>query len=102
MQESTKSPGAFDLQVNGYLGVDFMQPGLTGADLDKACEGLDRDGVGGILATVISDSIEVMADRLRNLVKARASSTLAARIVRGFHIEGPFISPETGYRGAHP
>jgi len=23
-------------------------------------------------------------------------------VIRGFHLEGPFISPEPGYRGAHP
>jgi N-acetylglucosamine-6-phosphate deacetylase len=94
--------GFIDLQVNGYAGIDFMQPCLTSIDLNTVCEHLEQDGVEGILATVITDSLEVMTDRLRNLVRARESSPLAMRLVRGFHIEGPFVSPETGYRGAHP
>ncbi len=97
-----ETPRSFDLQVNGCYGVDFMQDGLTDAALNTACEGLDRDGVLGILATVISDSIEVMAARLKCLVSARSHSPLASRIIHGFHIEGPFLSPEQGYRGAHP
>lgn len=95
-------PGFFDLQVNGYGGIDFMQASLTEAGLNTACEALEREGVTGILATLITDRIEVMSDRLANLVKARSNSELATRLIKGFHIEGPFLSPETGYRGAHP
>lgn len=96
------SAGFVDLQINGYGGIDFMQEGLTSADLQRACERLEKDGVTAILATIISDSIEVMADRLRHLVLARLGSASAKRIIKGFHIEGPFISPIDGYRGAHP
>ena len=95
-------PRYFDLQVNGYGGVDFMQENLSDEALNAACERLERDGVLGVLATVITDTIEVMAGRLRNLVRARSRSPLATRIVTGIHIEGPFLSPIDGYRGAHP
>jgi N-acetylglucosamine-6-phosphate deacetylase len=92
----------FDIQVNGYAGVDFMQQNLTDEALHTACERLEQDGVSGILATVITDTIEVMAGRLRNLARARVGSPLATRIVYGIHIEGPFLSPIDGFRGAHP
>jgi N-acetylglucosamine-6-phosphate deacetylase len=92
----------FDLQVNGYGGVDFNQDGLTSAGLNNACESLERDGVNGILATIVTEAIDIMAARLANLVRVRAESESAMRVVRGVHIEGPFLSPETGYRGAHP
>lgn len=102
MSKSLPSEGFFDLQVNGYGGIDFMQEDLTDEALHTACERLERDGVGGILATVITDTIEVMVARLENLVRARSRSALATRIVQGFHLEGPFLSPVDGYRGAHP
>jgi N-acetylglucosamine-6-phosphate deacetylase len=79
-----------------------MQEELEEGDLNSACMRLERDGVSGILATVITDTLDVMVSRLKNLVRARSCSPLATRMVRGFHIEGPFLSPESGYRGAHP
>jgi N-acetylglucosamine-6-phosphate deacetylase len=93
---------AFDLQVNGYGGVDFNGDDLTPESLHAACARLEADGVGGILATVTTEAPDVMARRLANLVAAREADPLARRIVAGVHIEGPFISPRDGYRGAHP
>jgi N-acetylglucosamine-6-phosphate deacetylase len=96
------SPAFFDLQVNGYGGVDFNQDDLTADGLHRACERLDADGVGGILATVITDDLQRMAHRLSNLVRLREQDALAKKLIPGLHIEGPFISPVQGYRGAHP
>src|SRR4051812_26166577 len=94
--------GYVDIQVNGYGGVDFNQDDLTAEALARACQKLDEDGVAGILATVITDSVDSMARRLTNIAALRAQSDLAKRLIRGFHIEGPFINPANGYRGAHP
>ena len=49
--------GYFDLQVNGYGGVDFNADGLTAGQLHLACEKLAADGVGGILATIITADV---------------------------------------------
>ena len=92
----------FDIQNNGYAGVDFNQEDLTAEDLHKACELLDEHQSDGILATFITDSIDTMAKRVANFVKLRAADPLAQRIMAGIHIEGPFLSPVEGYRGAHP
>ena len=94
--------GFLDLQVNGYGGVDFNQDALTGEQLHTACERLAADGVSGILATIITDHIEVMAHRLSTLVKLRERDDLAQRLIVGLHIEGPFLNEQPGYRGAHP
>jgi len=96
------SPAFFDLQVNGYGGVDFNQDDLTADALHRACERLEADGVAGILATVITDHLDRMARRLTNLVRLREADPLAQKLIAGLHIEGPFISPVQGYRGAHP
>ena len=92
----------FDLQVNGYAGVDFNQDGLQAGDLHRACEQLDVDGVGGFLATIITDDVEAMCRRLSTLAAFRERDPLAQRLIAGFHIEGPFLNETDGYRGAHP
>ncbi len=92
----------FDLQVNGYGGVDFNADDLTGDELHAVCERLSGDGVAGILATIVTEKLDVMAGRLANLVRLRERDPLAQKIIAGFHIEGPFINERDGYRGAHP
>ena len=90
-----------DLQVNGYGGIDFNQDSLDAEELHRACTRLAADGVSAILATVITDKIEVMVRRLSNLARLREQNPQARQIIAGFHIEGPFLSAEPGYRGAH-
>lgn len=94
--------GDFDLQVNGYAGVDFNQDRLTPEALHTACAALQDDGVAGVLATVITEDLDRMCGRLRRLVELRERDALVQEVVQGFHIEGPFISGVDGYRGAHP
>ena len=92
----------FDLQVNGYAGVDFNQDDLAAADLHDVCVRLEKEGVSGILATIITEKVEVMATRLAKIVELRERDELARRIIAGFHIEGPFLNETPGFRGAHP
>ena len=94
--------GYFDLQVNGYGGIDFNNDALASEGLHKACLALKADGVGGILATIITEEIELMCSRLSNLTRLREKDSLAKQMIAGIHIEGPFINETTGYRGAHP
>jgi N-acetylglucosamine-6-phosphate deacetylase len=92
----------FDLQVNGYGGVDFNQDALTADALHEACRRLAADGVGGILATIITEDVTRMCNRLSRLVELRAADPLIQQMIAGLHIEGPFINETPGYRGAHP
>jgi len=93
---------AFDLQVNGYAGVDFNKDDLTGDELHHACRAMQAHGVAGFLATIITEQLPVMAARLRRLAELRAADPFVAQMIPGVHIEGPFINPTDGYRGAHP
>ncbi|CAA9441328.1 MAG: N-acetylglucosamine-6-phosphate deacetylase [uncultured Phycisphaerae bacterium] len=95
-------PDYFDLQVNGYAGVDFNKDDLTADELHLACGRLRADGYGGILATVITEDVPRMALRLANLVRHRERDPLAREMIAGFHVEGPFLNETPGYRGAHP
>jgi len=93
--------GFFDLQVNGYAGVDFNQNDLKLDDLHSACSKLKEDNVAGILATIITDDLDRMKARLQRLVQLRDQDELIQEIIYGLHIEGPFINPKVGFRGAH-
>ncbi len=100
--DANDEPGYFDLQVNGYAGIDFNQDDLSAEQLHAACERLRADGVDAILATIITDATDAMAGRLARLVELRAQDPLVQAMIAGLHIEGPFISPAPGFRGAHP
>ncbi|MEX2579658.1 MAG: N-acetylglucosamine-6-phosphate deacetylase [Verrucomicrobiales bacterium] len=92
----------FDLQVNGYSGVDFCSSRLTLEQCRSACEALRADGIDSILATVITDSVGALEQKLRRFVEFRDEDSFVAETIRGFHVEGPFINPSTGFVGAHP
>ena len=90
-----------DLQVNGYLGVDFNSDQLTDDAMHEVCTRLREHGAARFLPTVITDSVELMEARLQHLVRLRDADPVVADIVGGFHIEGPFLNPTPGYIGAH-
>ena len=96
------SGGYFDLQVNGYGGIDFNKDDLTAEELHAACQRMEADGVAAALATIITEKIETMCLRLSRLAKLRDADPLAKRLILGLHIEGPFLNETPGYRGAHP
>jgi N-acetylglucosamine-6-phosphate deacetylase len=91
----------FDLQLNGYAGVDFNRDDLNIEDFHYACGKLKHDGVEGTLATIITASIDKMVKCIRQIVDFRREDPLAREIIYGIHVEGPFLSTETGYPGAH-
>lgn len=94
--------GYVDLQVNGFGGVDFNQDNLSGEDLHRACAELHKEGVSAFLATVVTDDVAAMCQRLRRIVTLREQDQLIRSMIAGLHIEGPFINETAGYVGAHP
>ena len=92
----------FDLQVNGFAGVDFNRPGLSGEELLRASRALWAHGVAQFLPTVITASLNAMAQTLATIRRAREDAPVLARAVPGIHLEGPFLCPQDGARGAHP
>lgn len=94
------APGLVDLQINGFMGVDFSDQNLTDADFLKATKALWAKGITCFLPTVITASRENLLKSFELLTKASSNPEVAAS-VPGFHLEGPYISPEKGFRGAH-
>lgn len=95
------APGWIDLQVNGYAGVDFNSPGASHEDIGRSLRELYACGVTRLLATVITGPPDNMAAALRNLAEVRERIP-EGESIEGIHLEGPYISPEDGPRGAHP
>jgi N-acetylglucosamine-6-phosphate deacetylase len=95
------APAWIDLQVNGYAGVDYNSPETTHEAIARSIQAQFATGVARFFPTVITGSAERISSCLRNLARAR-SSLAEGLAMEGFHLEGPYISPEDGPRGAHP
>lgn len=91
----------FDIQVNGFAGVDFQQPDLSAAALRGAVDGLAAHQTRRFFATLITDSLSSLAAKFENLERLRAADPVIAEAVCGYHLEGPWLSPEPGFCGAH-
>ncbi len=92
----------FDFQVNGFSGVDFQSESLSLQELKIAVSALHRHQTKAIFLTIITDSVDAMCRKLENAEALRAKDTSIATTVCGYHLEGPWISTESGYNGAHP
>src|SRR5437879_4699390 len=100
-QEQWIAPGLVDLQVNGYAGVDFQADDLTVDDLLVAVRGLRLAGCTSFLVALITDEWPRLMERLRRLRSVRSQSAELQLAITGWHIEGPFLSAEPGFHGAH-
>jgi N-acetylglucosamine-6-phosphate deacetylase len=89
-----------DLQVGGYIGVDFSSPDLNEPDFIKACINLIEHGTYAFLPTVITSSEEVYKRNLTLIAMASENAEIKNHIL-GIHAEGPFISNKLGAVGAH-
>lgn len=101
-EEAWLSPGLIDLQVNGYGGedvnLDDPDPDVI-VSLTKKMIGV---GVTTYLPTIITAREAKIVAALQAVAEARRRSPLVADVVPYVHVEGPSITPEEGYRGAHP
>src|SRR2546423_8728222 len=95
------APTLFDVQVNGYGGVDFQQDDLSAGELLSAARQLRAAGCARFLVTLITDHWPKLVARLRHLRSVRARSTELQAAIGGWHLEGPFLSSEAGFHGAH-
>jgi len=95
------APAFFDIQVNGFAGSDMNSSRVTSEELEQAMIKLRERGVALFCPTVITQSFEHMAACFQALVKACDQAHIGGRAVPAFHMEGPYISPQEGPRGAH-
>jgi N-acetylglucosamine-6-phosphate deacetylase len=99
--ETWLAPPLFDLQVNGYGGIDFQQDNLSVDQLLWAVRRLRADGCARFLLTLITDEWPRLMRRLAYLRQLRSQSPELLCAIAGWHIEGPFLSPKPGFHGTH-
>jgi N-acetylglucosamine-6-phosphate deacetylase len=96
------SAGLVDLQVNGFAGYDLNAGGLTEATVSALTRALARAGVTTFVPTLITAPEKAIAAALATIAAARKADARVAHAVPYVHLEGPWLSPEDGPRGAHP
>jgi len=94
-------PGLFDVQVNGFGGIDFQGDLHDVEALHQAARALRAAGCLRILLTLVTDRWDRLIARLKRLRRLRASSPDLRRLIAGWHLEGPFLSAVPGFHGAH-
>lgn len=95
-------PGLVDLQVNGFAGIDLNDGPPDETTLPRLSHALLRVGVTSFLPTVVTAAAPDIEARLHAIASSLATDPVLDAAVAGVHLEGPFISPEDGPRGAHP
>jgi len=95
------SPGFFDIQVNGYMGINYSLDTLTENDLIEMVKILKKSGTTKHLPTIITAPGDRIEKNLRTMASVLDKRPDLEHAVPGFHIEGPYISEKEGVRGAH-
>jgi len=95
-----KVSGLVDLQVNGYMGVDFSGADLSETKLAWAFQQVLEAGTTAFLVTLVSSARQLYQRNLPMIAEVLASNEFEGRVL-GIHLEGPFISKQDGARGAH-
>ena len=94
-------PGLVDLQINGYMGYDFNDSPVDPATVTAATRELWKEGVTTYYPTVTTNTDANIESGMMAIAQACERDEDCARSVAGIHLEGPFISPIDGPRGAH-
>lgn len=94
--------GFIDLQVNGFCGCDLNAETVDSDVVLALVDRLVATGVTTFAPTIITASEQRIVAALRAIARARKASSQAAHAIPFVHIEGPFLSPSDGARGAHP
>lgn len=96
------APGLIDLQVNGCFGLDVNTLPLMPKTVADMARALRREGVTAFCPTVITNSADAIGKAVTAIALAARRFPEVKAAVAGIHLEGPFISPADGARGAHP
>lgn len=95
------APGLVELQINGYRGMDFNTLPIASGMPQQFTRALWAEGITSYLPTVITNSFEAIAEAVAAIAATCDQDACTGHAVAGIHLEGPFISPEDGPRGAH-
>lgn len=91
----------FDIQINGFAGVDFQSADLRAEELSHAVEALAERETSRFFVALITDSIESLQKKFIRLESIRNQHPAIGEAICGYHLEGPWLSAEDGFCGAH-
>jgi len=95
-------PTLFDIQVNGYAGRTCRIPTPERGDaLAYITRVLREQGIGWWMPTITTASGDTLLKAFTYCAQALDADPDTSASVKGFHLEGPYLSPEEGPRGAH-
>lgn len=95
-------PALCDPQINGGLGYSFGHPGEDPAPFLQLIEHLKHLGIAWFFPTLITDHVPRLVQAFERLEEFRRQFPVIDQACPGYHLEGPWISPVDGFRGAHP
>lgn len=96
------APALFDLQINGCDRISFNSPQLTVEQIRHVVATCRSHGMSGLCPTLVTNAHAALAHGFATLARACDQDATLARALPCFHLEGPYISPLDGPRGAHP
>ena len=94
-------PGLIDTQVNGYKGIDYSSPTLSEEGIVSICREFRKHGISQHFATIVTRPNNIILKNIKTIINAKKNNPYVDKSISGIHIEGPFISPDDGPRGAH-
>lgn len=100
LAETYVAPGFVDHQVNGYISYSFVGENLTIEQIREITRTFWQKGITTYVPTLTSHRSDLYTKNLKILAKALQEPEIG-HSVPGFHLEGPYISPIDGFRGAH-
>ena len=94
------APPLIDVQVNGFAGYDLNSDDVKVEDVCQMVKSLWKTGTGFCCPTVVTGSHQRMSRSIQAVTAALKDDAIGSSII-GIHVEGPYISPQDGPRGAH-
>ncbi len=96
------APALFDLQINGCNGRSFNSASLCADDVRHVVNACRDRGIAAFCPTFITNTADSLTRSLSTVARCCEAEEAIAAALPAFHLEGPYISPEDGPRGAHP
>ncbi len=96
------APAFCDVQINGCDGISFNSETLTHDEIRHVVATCRQHGIAQLCPTLVTASFDALVHGFRTIHTACETDANLARAIVGIHLEGPYISPDDGPRGAHP
>ncbi len=95
-------PLMFDAQVNGGFGVSIQDENIDEEKLVYLTQKFLSLGIAKWIPTIVTAPVEKIKLICEKISTAILTNSELAQHIPGIHLEGPWISPIDGPRGAHP